>query len=451
MLMLVAFIVTILILVTVHEYGHYQVARWCNVKVLKFSIGFGKTIFTKKIGQDQTEFVIGMLPLGGYVKMLDEREGKVTEPDKARAFNQQNVWKRSAIVIAGPATNFLFAILVYSIILMSGTLVQKPIVGEVAANSAAAKASLKMGDTIQRIGNKTITTWQDVSLVLLEASLKSKNIEVEAKSGSNETHVLSLDLSQIKKEDYDTDFLGKLGMSAYFPSIPAVFGDIVNDSPAQKAGLRANDKVVAVNDKPIKTFEEFANTMRENPNKLLKLDVMRANKNLTFNVTPELIDDNGKPIGRIGAGVLQANTDAPDWLAEIKYPINTALLKSAEKTWDTSLFSLKMMAAMVTGKVSLKGMSGPVTVAKYAGQSAHFGWKPFLNFLAFVSISLAVLNLLPIPLLDGGHLMYYMVEILKGSPVSESVMEVGQRLGFGLIGVLMVIAFYNDLTRLITG
>ena len=323
--------------------------------------------------------------------------------------------------------------------------------GEVAANSAAAKASLKTGDVIQRIGNKTVTTWQDVSLTLLEASLKSKNVEIEAKSGSNETHVLNLDLSQIKKEDYDTDFLAKLGISAYFPSIPAVFGDIVTDSPAQKAGLKTNDKVVAVNDKPIKTFEEFANIMRANPNKSLKIDVIRANKNLSVNVTPQSIDENGKPVGRIGAGVLQANNNAPDWLTEIKYPVHIALLKAVEKTWDTSLFSLKMMGAMVTGQVSWKGMSGPVTVAQYAGQSAHFGWKPFLTFLAFVSISLAVLNLLPIPMLDGGHLLYYVVEILKGSPVPESVMEFGQRIGIGLIGILMVIAFYNDLTRLITG
>ena len=263
--------------------------------------------------------------------------------------------------------------------------------------------------------------------------------------------MLNLDLSQIKKEDYDTDFLAKLGISAYFPSIPAVFGDIVTDSPAQKAGLKTNDKVVAVNDKPIKTFEEFANIMRANPNNSLKVDVIRANKNLSVNVTPQSIDENGKPVGRIGAGVLQANNNAPDWLTEIKYPVHIALLKAVEKTWDTSLFSLKMMGAMVTGQVSWKGMSGPVTVAQYAGQSAHFGWKPFLTFLAFVSISLAVLNLLPIPMLDGGHLLYYVVEILKGSPVPESVMEFGQRIGIGLIGILMVIAFYNDLTRLITG
>lgn len=449
--MLAAFIVTILILVTVHEYGHYQVARWCGVKILKFSIGFGKTIYSKKIGQDQTEFVIGLLPLGGYVKMLDEREAPVDLAEKSRAFNQQKVSKRIAIVMAGPMANFIFAIIAYCFILMGGSLVQKPIIGDVAPNSVAAQASLKTGDVIQRIGNHSISNWQEVSLVLLEASLKSKNVEIEARDGAKTTHVVNLDLSQIKKEDYDTDFLAKLGMSAYFPSIPAVFGEILTNSPAQKAGLKTNDRVVAVNDKLIKSFEAFANMMRDNPNKPLKIELLRDNKNVTITVTPESINENGKSIGRIGAGVLQSSVNEADWLTEIKYPLHIALLKSVEKTWDTSIFSLKMMVAMVTGQVSWKGVSGPVTVAKYAGQSAHFGWKPFLTFLAFISISLAVLNLLPIPMLDGGHLLYYMVEILKGSPVSDSVMEFGQRIGIGLIGILMVIAFYNDLTRLITG
>ena len=449
--MLLAFVVTILILVTIHEYGHYQVARWCGVKVLKFSIGFGKTIYSKKIGKDQTEFAVGMLPLGGYVKMLDEREATVASAEKPRAFNQQNVYKRIAIVIAGPAANFIFAILAYSLILMSGTLAQKPIIGEIMPNSVAAKASLKSGDTIQRIGNQPISTWQQVSLVLLEASLKSKSVEIETKNGAKETHVLKLDLSEIKKEDYDTDFLAKLGMSAYLPSIPSIIGEILSGSPAQKAGLKMHDKVVSVNDKAVTTFEEFANIMRANPNKALKIEVLRVNKNLSVTVTPDSINENGVQIGRIGAGVLQANDSQDNWLTEVKYPAHIALLKSVEKTWDTSIFSLKMMGAMVAGKVSLKGVSGPVTVAQHAEKSVHFGWKPFLTFLAFVSISLAVLNLLPIPMLDGGHLLYYMVEIIKGSPVSERVMEFGQRIGLGLIGTLMVIAFYNDLTRIITG
>lgn len=449
--MLAAFITTILILVIVHEYGHYQVARWCGVKVLKFSIGFGKSIYVKKIGRDQTEFIIGMLPLGGYVKMLDEREAPVDAKEKNRAFNQQNIFKRIAIVIAGPMANFIFAILAYCIILMGGTLAQKPIIGEISPNSVAAKANLKTGEVIQRIGNQSIATWQEVGLALLETSLKSKNIEIEVRNNAKESQVLNLDLSQIKKEDYDTDFVAKLGMSAYSPTIPAVFGEIVDGSPAQKAGLKKNDKVVAVNNIPIHSFEAFANKIRANPNKVVKIELIRDNKYLTALVMPESIIENSKAIGLIGAGVLQSSINDSDWLTEIKYPLHIAILKSVEKTWGTSIFSLKMMFAMVTGHVSWKGMSGPVTVAKYAGQSAHFGWKSFLTFLAFVSISLAVLNLLPIPMLDGGHLLYYMVEILKGSPVSDNVMEFGQRIGIGLIGILMVIAFYNDLTRLITG
>lgn len=449
---LIAFIVTLAILITVHEYGHFQMARWCGVKVLRFSVGFGKPLFSKRFGSDQTEFVLGALPLGGYVKMLDEHEAPVEDVrDLPRAFNRQSVWKRIAIVSAGPIANLLLAIFFYWILFMHGVMGMKPILGEITQGSLAAQAGMKSGELIQKVAATPVATWQDVRWILLQQSLKSPVGEVEATSGSNEVHLHRLVLGGIDKDDFEGDFLDKLGLKPYQPKLPAKVGEIIKGSAAEKAGLQPGDEILLVNGVAVAQWEDFVNIIRKNPDQRLSLKILRAGAELTLPISPDAAEENGQRIGRIGAAYHMNQSEIDKLLVKVQYGPITALSKATAKTWDNSIFSLKMLGYMLTGKVSWKGVSGPVTIASYAGQTANIGWEAFVSFLAIISISLGVLNLLPIPVLDGGHLLYYMVEIFKGSPVSEAVIETGQRMGLVLLGLLMVVAFYNDFNRFITG
>jgi len=458
MLTIVAFLVTLGVLVTVHEYGHFQMARWCGVKVLRFSVGFGKPLFTRRFGKDQTEFVLAALPLGGYVKMLDEREleddkdsASIKQEDLPRAFNRQPVWKRMAIVIAGPASNLILAIFLYWLLFISGVMGMRPILGAVEQNSPAAHASLKSGSSITSVAGIPVTTWQDVRWEVLQQTIKASSVEVETLSAAHKVHLHQLELSSIGKDDFETDFLAKLGLTPYQPEVPAKIGEIIASGAADKAGLKAGDSILSVNGSPVTTWEELVSTVRKNPGKQLELKIQRGSTTSIVAITPDSAIENGNAIGRIGAAYHMEKSELDRILVEVKYSPLLAIEKAARKTWDTSIFSLKMMGSMITGQVSWRGMSGPVTIASYAGQTAHIGWKAFIGFLALVSISLGILNLLPIPVLDGGHLLYYVVEILKGSPVSDRVMEIGQRVGMALLGLLMTCALYNDFNRLITG
>ncbi|HLD08961.1 MAG TPA: RIP metalloprotease RseP [Methylophilaceae bacterium] len=455
MVTLIAFIVTLGILITVHEYGHFQMARWCGVKVLRFSLGFGKPLLSKRFGKDQTEFVVAVFPLGGYVKMLDEREMPadtlIDEHDLPHAFNRQSVWKRIAIVSAGPIANLLLAIFLYWILFMYGVMGMKPVLGEIAQGSPAAQASMKSGELIRKIAATPVATWQDVRWALLQQSLKSPTVEVEATSASDEVHLHRLALSGIDKDDFGGDFLDKLGLKPYQLKVPAKIGEIIKGSAAEKAGLQPGDEILLVDGVIVTQWEDFVSIIRKNPDQRLSLRILRGGAELTLPVSPDADEENGQRIGRIGAAYHMSQSEIDKLLVKVQYGPITALSKATIKTWDTSIFSLKMLGYMLTGKVSWKGISGPVTIASYAGQTASIGWLAFISFLALISISLGVLNLLPIPVLDGGHLLYYMVEILKGSPVSEAVMETGQRMGLALLGLLMVVAFYNDFNRFITG
>lgn len=455
MLTLIAFIFTLGLLITVHEYGHFQVAKWCGVKVLKFSIGFGKPLWSKKVGADQTEFVIAAIPLGGYVKMLDEHDINTDEQakhDMQRALNRQTVGKRIAIVLAGSAANLLLAIILYWALFMMGVVGMKPIIGNVIDNSPAALASLKRGETIHKINGKEVATWQDVRWILLNASLKKNSVEIQAMNDNQETHVHQLGLSKLNDdENFDQDILDKLGLSVYQPDIPARIGDITKKSPAALAGLKSNDLVVEINNIKVGVWEDFVKEVRKHPNVSLPIVVLRNQQEVTLTVTPEAIVENDKTVGRIGATFRIEQTELNKLFVTTHYSAIQALAKAVGKTWDTSIFSLKMLGNMVTGQVSWKSMSGPVTIASYAGQSANMGIKVFISFLALISISIGVLNLLPIPVLDGGHFMYYMAEIFTGKPVSEATMIIGQKIGFALLGSMMVLALYNDINRLITG
>lgn len=452
MLTLVAFILTLSILIAIHEYGHFQVARWCGVRVLRFSIGFGRPLLKKTFGKDKTEFVLAALPFGGYVKMLDEREGPIdAREDITRAFNRQSVWKRIAIVSAGPAANLLLAIFLYWLLFMHGVMGMKPLLGEIAPGSPAAQASMKSGQLIQKVAGTPTPTWQDVRWVLLQQSLKSEIVEIESMGESGNVQLHRLSLVSIGKDDYEADFLEKLGLKPQKPNIPAVIGEMAADGRAQQAGLLTGDRVTAVNGEQVTDWEKFVTIIRNNPHNELLLEVLREGQTLSLLITPESISEQNAEIGRIGAMNRMEGSELDDLLINVRYGPLDAVVKAGAKTWETSIFSLQMMGNMITGDVSWKSVSGPVTIASYAGQSAHIGLKAFLGFLALISISLGVLNLLPIPVLDGGHLMYYMVEIFKGSPVSETVMEAGQRIGLFLLGLLMIVAFYNDINRFFTG
>ena len=459
MLTALAFILTLGLLVTVHEYGHFQVARWCGVKVLKFSIGFGKPLWSKKIGLDQTEFVLAAIPLGGFVKMLDEREFEqdvvspydYSEAQLKRAFNRQPVNKRIAIVLAGPMANLLLAIFLYWLLFMTGVVGMKPILGKVLDSSPAATANFVSGETIQKINGRDVSTWQEVSWFLLNESLKNNNVEIQTISSNQEILTHQLSLSTINIDDVSKDTLTLLGLTVLQPNIAARVGDVVNGSPADLARLKTNDLVLLIGNTQVKSWEDFVEVVRQHANVPLDMLVLRDSAEIKLTVRPSAVIDNGKEVGRIGAALKIEQGELDRFFVTVHYSAIQSLVKATEKTWETAIFSLKMLGKMVSGQASWKGMSGPVTIANYAGQSAGMGIKVFIGFLALISISIGVLNLLPIPVLDGGHLMYYMVEILTGKAVPESVMVVGQKIGFSMLGFMMVIAFYNDINRLITG
>jgi regulator of sigma E protease len=451
MLTLFAFLLTLAVLIVVHEYGHYLAARWCGVKVLCFSIGFGKPLLSRRIGADETEFVLAAFPPGGFVRMLDEREAPVAQHELSRAFNRQPVSKRMAIVAAGPLFNLVLAVLLYWVLFMSGIAGLRPILGDIPAGSSAERASLKSGELISKVDGVAVATWQDVRWALLKEMLRSKSVEVETVSGRNEIHLQRLDLSGLVGDDVEGDVLEKLGLTAYRPAMPARVGEILPDSVAEKAGLTVGDEISTVNGVAVARWEDFVNMVQQNPDKRITLHLVRSGRPLEVVVTPETINENGKRIGRIGAAYRLNQAEIDKLTVDVKYPPLKAFSHAVAKTWESSVFSLRMLGSMISGAISWKGISGPVTIASYAGQSAHVGWKAFIAFLAVISISLGVLNLLPVPVLDGGHLMYYVVEVLKGSPVSDSAMEIGQKIGFTLLGLLMACALYNDLNRIITG
>jgi len=450
MITVIAFIVTLGILITIHEYGHFQVARWCGVKVLRFSLGFGTPLLTRHIGKDNTEFVLAAFPLGGYVKMLDEREAPVAEHELHRAFNRQSVWKRMLIVLAGPVANLLLAILLYWVLFMHGVMGIKPLLGDVPAQTPAAIAQMQSGELITDIAGEPVASWQDVRWILMRQALSNAPVSVEGRLNDVSLHH-NLNLSVLDKDDFEGDFLPKLGLVPYRPSMPPIVGEVIAGGAAQKSGLQPGDNIRVIDGLAITAWDQVVDTIRQHPQKPLSVTIVRDGQSVDLQVIPDSVRENGKEIGRIGAAYKANQNELDKIMTTVSYSPGVAAGKAVTKTWETSIFSLQMLGGMLTGDVSWRGMSGPVTIASYAGQSAQIGWKAFLGFLALVSISLGVLNLLPIPVLDGGHLLYYIVEVFKGSPVSERVMEIGQRIGLALLGLLMACAFYNDINRLITG
>lgn len=446
-----AFALALGLLIVVHEAGHFVVARWCGVKVLRFSVGFGKPILSRRFGQDGTELALAAFPLGGYVKMLDEREGEVAASELPRAFNRQSVWKRFVIVLAGPVANFLLAVCMYWLLYVHGVEEPRPILGKPAAHSLAEQAGFREGEMVRSINGMAIVSWQELRWELLQQALGKASVKLEVINNRQEISYRQLDLSTFDSADMEGDILQKMGFSFFKPELPPVIGKLTQGGIADLAGFHEGDRILRIDGVSIGNWAQVVAIIREAAGRQISIEADRAGKTLRFTVVPGEADDRGKRVGRIGIAVREDGIDRASLLTVVRYGPLTSLGKAVDQTWETSIFSLKMLGRMITGDVSWKNLSGPVTIADYAGQSAKLGLSSYVKFLALISISLGVLNLLPIPLLDGGHLMYYIVEIIKGGPVSERVMEIGQQIGLALLAMLMAFAFYNDINRLVSG
>jgi regulator of sigma E protease len=448
---LAAFAVVLGVLIVVHEYGHYAVARLCGVKVLRFSIGFGRVLWQKRFGRDGTEWAISVFPLGGYVKMLDEREGEVAPEEAHRAFNRQSVGRRSLIVAAGPAANFLLAIVLYWGIFMYGSNELLPILGTPPAESPAAMAAIANGEQVRSVDGQAVATWNDLRWELLQKAVNQESAALEVINEQGEIAVRRLFLAAAGEQGWEGDALERLGINFFRPLVPAVIGRLVEGGAAERSGLRAGDRVLALDGRPIALWHELVLHIRDAAGKPVQVEFERGGQRLLIEVMPETVSERGRKVGKIGVAVAETEEIRREVRTFVRYGFFAAGHKALVETWDKSVFSLVMLGKMLTGDVSWKNLSGPVTIADYAGQSARLGLDYYVKFMALVSISLGVLNLLPIPVLDGGHLMYHMIEVVRRKPLSERAMGIAQQIGLSLLFALMAFAFFNDLNRLFSG
>jgi regulator of sigma E protease len=438
-----AFLLVIGPLIVFHELGHYWVARLCKVKVLRFSFGFGRVLWSRRFGPDQTEWAISLLPLGGYVKMLDARDPS-TAPldarDEAREFTRQNVWKRMAIIAAGPAANFVLAIAVLAGLYMHGqaepgTRLRAPVV-----TSAAYQAGIRGGDQVLAVGGRKVASWDDMRWALVRAAVDKRDVELRLRAAGGASYTALLPAAQLagRNDDGSRDVLDALGMQPWRPR-PSV-DQVLPDGAASRAGLLAGDVVTAVDGKPMADALDFIDAVRAAPGRTLAVAVLRAGRPLVLALTPDRDPATGR--GVVRAMIAQSL----DTVFVRAGPLE-ALARGAQRTWETSVVTVTMVWKMIAGEASLKNVSGPIAIADVAAQTAQLGLTPFLELAAFISISLGVMNLLPIPVLDGGHLLYYSLEVLTGRPLPARVGEIAQLAGWGLLFMLMALGVFNDLAR----
>ncbi|MES1933706.1 membrane-associated zinc metalloprotease [Salinisphaera shabanensis T35B1] len=443
-----AFIVAIGLLVAVHEYGHFWVARRMGVKVLRYSIGFGNRVWGFTGRKSGIEYWLSAIPLGGYVKMLDEREGEVAEADKPYAFNRQHPARRIAIVAAGPGVNFLFAVAAYWLVFMIGVAGIKPMIGAAPESSLAAEAGLGAGEQIVAIDDRKIENWEDLRLGLIERGLDGDSIALSVRAEDGDVRQVTLDLTDVPADP--EKLFDRLGLMPYQPPATPLIADVLADSAASRAGLEKGDEIQAVDGEAVDTPQALVERIKSRPGERVVLSVTRDGQTRDMPVSLASVDnDAGEAEGRLGA---QIGVDAEAWqgmrTTRQLGPV-AAIPAAVAKTWEVSALTVRLMARMVTGEVSLRNVSGPIQIASYAGQTASIGLEAFVGFLALVSVSLAVLNLLPIPVLDGGHLLYYSIEWIRGRPLSEAVQVAGQQVGMVALLMLMTLAFYNDILRLL--
>ena len=442
-----AFAVTLGVLVTFHELGHYVVARWCGVKVLRFSVGMGRVIWSKRFGRDQTEWALSVLPLGGYVKMLDVRDhdGEIAAEDMPREFTSQTVGKRIAIVIAGPLANFLLAIAILAGVYVHG--MPEPVARvAVAESSSAQRAGLQQGDLITEVNGESVRSWAEFRWQLIQAVMREQSVRLTVQRPNNERgnwlSEVVLPAQALPDQDIDSELFDRLGMSLARP--PALLGEIVPGGPAAEAGLQAGDQIQTVDKQAVADAVAFIGALQAAPGRAVSIEGLRRGERFSVVVTPRAERDGERMVGRI-----QAQVDMSAAMVAVQSGPVEAVSRAVRKTWDTSALTVRMLCKMLIGEASLKNITGPITIADYAGQTARVGWISFLSFMAFLSISLGVMNLLPIPVLDGGHLLYYAVELFSGRPVPERVADFVQRAGLGVLMALMAVAVFNDINRLI--
>jgi regulator of sigma E protease len=447
---IISFIVAIGLLVTVHEFGHFWVARRAGVKVLRFSIGFGKPLIKWSSKSGDTEYCIAMIPLGGYVKMLDERDMDVKDEEKHLSFNQQHVAKRIAIVSAGPVFNFIFAVFAYTLVFSSGVEGMRPVIGEVKEDSAAYNAGIRPEQTIVSINNRDVVIWQDTVFNILDALVSDDDLVLVTRDDNQQQYTHIIPAGTVEGFMARQNLLGSLGITPYRIPLAARINQVMPGSPAERAGLQTGDHLLRMDGQNIQSWQDWTEYVQQHPEQTILLEIERGEEIHQLQIRPErkIISENME-IGRVGVSPVIPAERPKAFFAVLQYSAPEAVIVAIEKTWRVSVLTLQMLWKMLIGQASVENISGPISIAQYAGVSAAIGIGQFLSFLAIVSISLGVLNLLPIPLLDGGHLLYYAAEIVKGKPLSEQAQLAGQKIGLVLLTGLMILAVYNDVVRLL--
>lgn len=444
---LASFVVALGILVTVHEYGHFWVARKNGVKVERFSVGFGRAIW-RKTGKDGTEYVLAMIPLGGYVKMLDERTDDVQPEDKDKTFNGKTVYQRIAIVAAGPIANFVFALFALYLMFLIGVPSVKPLIGDVASSSIAAEAKLIKNSEIVSVAGNVTRNWQEVNLALI-GQIGNKEIEIKTKKGDSQyISTFMLDIRQWQFSPDKTSALTSLGITPYRPKVHNELAAVADESPAALAGLRVGDKLISVGTVNTSNWLDFAKEIKHYPGQKVLITIDRNSEIITLPITPNSVEQSGKVIGYIGVAP-KADAWPAEFLIELSYGPIESIKESAQRTWNLTSLTFSMIGKLITGDVSVKNLSGPIGIAQGAGNSAGHGFVYFLGFLALISINLGIINLLPLPVLDGGHLLYYLIELFTGKEVPEKVQEAGFKFGALALLMLMAIGLFNDFSRVL--
>ena len=435
-------------LIAIHEFGHYIVARKLGVKVLVYSIGFGPTLLKWTSKKSGIQYQLSALPFGGYVKMLDEREGNVAEQDLPKAFNRQHPWKRIAIVAAGPLINLAFAVVLFWILFLPSQEQLNTRVGKVLPNTPAATVQMNVGDKITAVDGTPVTTWEKLNFALVDRVGETGSIEVQAdRNGQIQTFKLPI---QNFLKDQSQSALDSLGFMPYRPPIAAIATKLSADGAAIRQGMKVGDKIIAIDGVKMNDWFDVVQTVQAAPEKLLKIDVLRQNQLVHLQIMPQAKRDNmGNVSGVLGVQSIPGKITIPaEYKQTIQYSPTEAFVMAVDKTGQISGMILNSIVKMVRGLIGLDNLSGPITIAKVAGQSAEMGWQTFISFMALMSVSLGILNLLPIPMLDGGHLVYYFIELIRGKPVSEQIQLVGLKIGMVLLGSMMLLALFNDFMRL---